>query len=553
MSDTMKKEQNNFKIPLWIFFALALGVLMGYGIRNFTSGRPTFKFTTRVSKLDQVLNYVNEHYVDSVDVKEIEENAIISALTELDPHSVYLSSVIATRENEQMEGEYEGVGIEFLIVDDTIQVVSALSGGPSKEVGIYAGDKIITVNDSTVAGVDITTSKVIEILKGPEGTSVDVGIKRGDKEELLDFTITRAPIPLNSIDVAYMISEDVGYIKINRFSLKTSKEYKIHLNKLVNAGMESLIIDLRGNGGGIMQDALEVLDEIIGGNKLLLSAEGRNYKRTEYQALLDGMFEQGRLAILIDEGSASASEIVAGAVQDWDRGVLIGRRTFGKGLVQQSYNLRGGSELRLTVARYYTPSGRSIQRSYKNGVEDYYSDYYHRLDSGELISKDSIKVDSSLIKYTLLNERPVYGGGGIIPDVFVPVDTSSTTDFITKVFSERLPSEFVYQYFSENRSQLENYKSAGEFEDKFLFGTTLYNRFVEFATSRLPEETLSANNISKSKAELSVYIKAIIARQLFGNEGFYVVMNDSDDAILKALSVLHSDTYNSLLKNSTTE
>ena len=548
----MKEQKNNASLPLWIFFTLAVGVLIGYGVRNITSGKPTFKLTTRVSELDEVLSYVKENYVDSVDVEQIKDDAIVGALKDLDPHSVYLSSEVLSRENEQMEGEYEGVGIEFLIVEDTIQVVSALQGGPSREVGIYAGDKIISVNDSTVAGIGITNTEVIQLLKGPDGTTVEVGVKRGNKDELLDFEITRAPIAINSIDVAYMLTDDVGYIKINRFSLKTSQEFKVHLDKLVKSGMESLIIDLRGNGGGIMEDALEVLDQLLSDNKLLLSVEGRRYNRTEYQAIVPGLFEEGRLAVLIDEGSASASEIVAGAVQDWDRGVVIGRRTFGKGLVQQSYNLKGGSALRLTVARYFTPSGRSIQRNYENGVEDYYSDFYKRLNNGELVSKDSIKVDSSLIKYTLKNKREVYGGGGVVPDIFIPVDTTTNSNFMTKVFSKRLASEFIYQYYSNNQDQLQAYKTASEFENKFLFSDSLYRQFLNFVARNLEEEFTQSEQYA-AEEDLSEYMKALLGRQLFGDEGFYVVMNDSDDAILEALSVFNNQTYSNILQSSETE
>ena len=548
----MKEQKNNASLPLWIFFTLAVGVLIGYGVRNITSGKPTFKLTTRVSELDEVLSYVKENYVDSVDVEQIKDDAIVGALKDLDPHSVYLSSEVLSRENEQMEGEYEGVGIEFLIVEDTIQVVSALQGGPSREVGIYAGDKIISVNDSTVAGIGITNTEVIQLLKGPDGTTVEVGVKRGNKDELLDFEITRAPIAINSIDVAYMLTDDVGYIKINRFSLKTSQEFKVHLDKLVKSGMESLIIDLRGNGGGIMEDALEVLDQLLSDNKLLLSVEGRRYNRTEYQAIVPGLFEEGRLAVLIDEGSASASEIVAGAVQDWDRGVVIGRRTFGKGLVQQSYNLKGGSALRLTVARYFTPSGRSIQRNYENGVEDYYSDFYKRLNNGELVSKDSIKVDSSLIKYTLKNKREVYGGGGVVPDIFIPVDTTTNSNFMTKVFSKRLASEFIYQYYSNNQDQLQAYKTASEFENKFLFTDSLYRQFLNFVARNLEEEFTQSEQYA-AEEDLSEYMKALLGRQLFGDEGFYVVMNDSDDAILEALSVFNNQTYSNILQSSETE
>ena len=546
----MKNNENKqyAAIPIWIFTALAIGVLLGYVVRNVTSGRPAFQPVAKISELDEVLGYVDQRYVDSVDISELEDDAIISALKELDPHSMFLPEEMLNRENEQMQGEYEGIGVEFLIVEDTIQVVTAMSGGPSREVGIQAGDRIVTVNDSTVAGVGITNSDVIDMLKGPKGTTVDVGIKRGKRKKLLDFEITRAPIAINSIDVAYLISDTTGYIKINRFSTRTSREFRVQLDKLVKMGMENLIVDLRGNGGGIMRDALEILDEVIGGEKNLLTVKGRRYQKEEYKTLSDGLFETGRLAVLIDEGSASASEIVAGAIQDWDRGVIIGRRSFGKGLVQQSYKLKGGDGLRLTVARYFTPSGRSIQRSYEEGFDEYFSDYYDRSVSGELLSRDSIKVDSSLIKYTLKNKRPVFGGGGIIPDLFIPVDTSRTNQFTTSVFSQRLPSEFIYDYYQSNQSVFESYKDATQFEKRFFISGVLYNRFVEYAKEKLPDETFSADEIATSKEELTLYMKALIARQIFGEEGFFIVMNDSDEIILKALSVMSNEEYTNVLE-----
>lgn len=543
-----KENKYQSRLPIWIFFALALGVLLGYAVKNVTSGRPVFEPTAKVSELDQVLFYVNEHYVDSVDVQEVEDEAIVQALQELDPHSVYLNKDVLKNENEQMEGEYEGVGIEFFILKDTIQVSTVMNGGPSDELGIKAGDKIITVNDSLVAGTGITNSDVISLLKGRKGTIVDVGIKRGKRKELLDFEITRAPIAINSIDVAYMISDTTGYIKINLFSTKTFQEFQVQLDKLIKSGMENLIIDLRGNGGGIMRDALQILDQLIDGNKTLLTAKGRNYPFQEYQAVSEGLFENGKLAVLIDEGSASASEIVAGAIQDWDRGVIIGRRSFGKGLVQQSYPLKSGGGLRLTVARYYTPSGRSIQRSYENGVEDYYSDFYDRSSSGEMISRDSIKVDSSLTKETLVKKRTVFGGGGIMPDIFIPVDTTKTNEFSTAVYSKGLTREFIYNYADQNQKVIESYSDATDFENRFFVSNSVYQNFVDYAKSLFPKKEFSETDIQSSQSELSQVMKALLARQQFGEEGFYAVFNDSDEMILKALYIFQNEEYESILQ-----
>lgn len=538
----MKNQEQKSKqyIPIWIFTAMAFGVLFGTGIKRIGK-------TTKASELDEILHYVKERYVDSADIEKIEDNAIISALKELDPHSTYLPKEILNHENEQMDGQYEGVGIEFFIQEDTIQVASAMIGGPSKEVGIQAGDKIVTVNDSLVAGVGIQNTDVLKLLKGKKGTTVHVGIQRGKRDKLLDFEITRAPITINSIEVAYMLTEDTGYIKINRFSLKTSKEFRVQLNKLVQEGMGSLIIDLRGNGGGIMKDALEVVDQLISGNRLLLSAEGRKYKREDYEGYIAGLFEEGRVAVLIDESSASASEIVAGALQDWDRAVIIGRRTFGKGLVQQPFPLSDGSGLRLTVARYYTPSGRSIQRSYEEGVDDYYEDFYKRRGSGEMLSKDSIKVDSSLIKHTLINKREVFGGGGISPDVFVPVDTTSVNDFMTTAFSKRLPFKFAAKYYEHHKSVLESYENVEDFHDNFFLGRKAYQEFVDYVNAESKEKSYTTLDTQNSRKEMISYIKALIARQLFDDKGYFIVLNDDDKMIIKALNVLGSDEYNTVL------
>ena len=549
------KEHNKqqAKIPLWIFVALAFGILIGYAVRNVTLKKPVFQLNTKVSELDEVLMYVKERYVDSVDVDKLEDDAIVSALKDLDPHSIFLTKDLVSSSQEQMDGEYEGIGVSFVVIDDTLKVVSPMTGGPSEEVGIHAGDKIITVNDSTIAGVGITNTEIFKLLKGPSGTTVDVGIKRGNRKQLLDFTITRAPIPINSIDIAYMISDNTGYIKINTFSTKTSTEFRVQLDKLIKTGMQSLIIDLRDNGGGSMKAALEILDQLLDSNKTMLIAEGRKYKREQYEAFVKGLFEEGRLAVLIDEGSASASEIVAGAIQDWDRGVIIGRRSFGKGLIQTDYKLSKGDLLRLTIARYYTPSGRSIQRSYENGKDSYYSDFQNRFTSGELLTKDSIHVDSSMIYETLLNKRKVFGGGGIVPDVFVAVDTTGYSDFTTAVFSKRLPSEFVYNYYEKNQSAFESYESASSFENKYFIPNSVYNEFVKFAQKQITDSTFSTEAIQKAKPDLTNYMKALIGRELFNEEGYYVVSNDADETILKALKVLNSSTYSEVLNNTQIE
>ncbi len=540
-----KDKSTNPLTPLWVFIAIAFGVLLGFTIKNMTSGKKVFTSTSSMSEVDEVLMYIQEKYVDSVDINQLEDDAIVQTLKELDPHSVFLSREILSRENEQMDGEYEGIGIEFFIVEDTVTVVTAMSGGPSESVGIHAGDKIITVNDSTIAGTGIQNSDVVSLLKGKKGTKVDVGIKRGSQNNLLDFEITRAAIPINSIDLAYMITDKTGYIKINRFSKETYKEFQIELDKLVKKGMQNLIVDLRDNSGGIMKDALEILDELIDGHKLLLSAEGRKYKHEDYNARVEGNFEKGKVAILINEGSASASEIVAGAIQDWDRGVIVGRRSFGKGLVQQSYQLSDGSAIRLTVARYFTPSGRLIQRSYEDGAEQYYEQFYNR--NGELFSKDSIKLDSALVKYTLVNQREVFGGGGIVPDIFVPIDTSGVTEFSRAVYSKGILQQFVYDYYADHDSDFSGFDTVESFEDQYFVSNSLYNRFVSYAQKQLGK-SYKSRDIITAKKDISEDIKALFAKQLFGSEGLFRIENLYDQEIARTIEVFSDGNYESVLE-----
>lgn len=532
----MSENKKNSLLPFWIFAALALGVVGGYGIKNYTSNQRVFHPLTKFSELDEVFFYIKDKYVDSVDIEELEDEAIVEALKDLDPHSIYLNREVLARETEQMDGEYEGIGIEFFIVEDTVTVVTAMNGGPSESVGIRAGDKILTVNDSTIAGVGIMNSDVIKALKGKRGTKVSVGVKRGSKKDLLDFDITRAPIAINSVDVSYMITPDTGFIKVNRFSKDTSKEFLIALDKLTKSGMQNLIIDLRGNGGGFMEDALDMLDQMIDGEKPLLSAEGRKYKQEVYQAGRDGIFEEGKIAVLINEGSASASEIVAGAIQDWDRGIIVGRRSFGKGLVQQSYLLNDGSAIRLTVARYYTPSGRSIQRSYDQGSDAYYENYYNRALSGELLSRDSIKIDSSLIYHTLINNREVFGGGGILPDVFVPVDTLSSNRFTNTVFSQGMLQEFAYDYFSDHDVEFSGFDSPEEFDNQYFINNSLFQDLVSYVESQNDQVSFTDSEKATAQSEISTTLKSLFARQLFGDSGFYLIANEDDSDIKAALS-----------------
>src|SRR3954471_4115693 len=416
----MNRPKFYIYLPIVFALVLLLGILIGRTF-GFTSRNGIISINSKnpYNKIDEILHYINEQYVDTVNNKQLVEKTITTMLQNLDPHSSYLTAEDAKSNNEPLQGNFEGIGIEFNIVEDTIRVLSAIPGGPSELVGIQAGDKIVEVEGKKVAGIKITNKDVLAKLKGPGETKVKVGILRRGKSAIQNFTITRGTIPIYSVDVSYMLTPKIGYIKISRFATDTYNEYLKAFDKLQKMGMQQLVIDLRGNGGGYLNTAVSLADEFLPKGKEIVYTIGKARPRTDYKATEKGHFENGKLVILIDDGSASASEILAGAMQDNDRATIIGRRSFGKGLVQEQSEFSDGSAMRLTIARYYTPTGRCIQKTYSNGLEDYYKEEYSRYNSGELENVDSIKINDSL-KYTTPGGKIVYGGGGIIPDVFVP-------------------------------------------------------------------------------------------------------------------------------------
>lgn len=520
----------------------ALGVLVGTNLRpkapvphNFfdvsslTSNR-------KGSDIEEVMRYIDAKYVEKVDNAALSEKAINAMLSELDPHSAFIPARDLQQVNEQMDGNFEGVGIEFSIVDDTIMVVSAISGGPSEKVGIQSGDQIVEIMDSVVAGVGITNKQVIDKLRGKRGTEVAVGIRRAASPKPLRFTITRDEIPLYSLDAAYLLDPSTGYIKINRFSATTYTEFMEAVDKLTNEGMKDLVLDLRQNPGGYLTEATKILNQIIKDRgKLLVYTQGRTSRRASYETQGQVLFDIGKVAVLVDEGAASASEIVAGAIQDLDRGTIVGRRTFGKGLVQEQYELSDGSALRLTVARYYTPSGRLIQKPYEKGHTDSYEeDMSERFEHGELISADSIVVKDSTKFYTA-NGRTVYGGGGITPDVFVPYDTLFTNRFFIEA-QQYIPN-FVYKHLEDQRKPLSKYKQT-DFVSQYQVSDALFNAFV----STLEKEGVKGlgKQLPKLAPQLKRRIKAFMARQLYGNEAFYQTLNKNDATIDAALEQIKS-------------
>jgi len=494
-----------------------------------------------VRKLDALLTVINYAYVDEVKNEKLVEDAIVGMLEELDPHSVYIPEKELKAMNEPLEGNFEGIGIQFNILKDTLMVVFPIQGGPSEKLGIMAGDKIITIDEENVAGVGLTNSMVRDRLRGKKGTTVDVEIKRRGEKDPIPFTITRDKIPLYSVDAVYMATPEIGYIKVNRFARTTMDEFNKGMAELKEQGAEHMILDLRGNGGGYLQTAVLMADEFLDQGKLIVYTEGDKQKKEEYKATSRGAFEKGKLTILIDEGSASASEIVSGAVQDSDRGMIIGRRSFGKGLVQKSFPLTDGSAIRLTTARYYTPTGRSIQRPYNDGKDVYYKEISRRYNAGELVDRDSIDFPDSLKFYTP-NGRMVYGGGGIMPDIFIPLDTSLNTDLNRSLMRRGVYNEFTLTYLDKNRKKLnKEYESLSSFKSNFDINEEFIDKFSSFAEKKNVEWTDSA--YTESKKLVDTQLKALLARNLFDTSAYFEIINQLNDSYLEAINVIQSDQF----------
>ncbi len=498
-------------------------------------------------KFAMLLNYVENLYVDSVNSAELTEKAIIALLEQLDPHSSYFTAEEMQESNEPLQGSFSGIGITFNILKDTIYVLEPISGGPSEKLGIRAGDKIIEVNGETVAGIGIKNTGVASRLKGPKGTKVKVGIQRKGVQGLIPYEITRDNIPIYSVDAAYMVSPGVGYIKIARFAKTTMEELKKALVDLKAKGMESLVLDLQGNGGGYLNTAVEMADEFLSGDKLLVYTEGKAFQRKDDRAnpKVEGLFEKGKLVILIDESTASASEIVSGAVQDWDRGLIIGRRSFGKGLVQRQMNFTDGSSIRLTVQRYYTPSGRCIQKPYDDGLEAYLKDKEERYKKGEYFSLDSLNLPDSLKYFTNIKKRPVFGGGGILPDIFVPLDTTENSDYFSDLIRTGVNNEWALTFSDKNRDQLlAQYPEVDKFVAEWNIPESAIKELQEMAEKE--KVTFNAEQWKISEHAILVRSKALIARNLYNNEAFYKVINNLNPSLKKALDVINDGTFESM-------
>ena len=498
-------------------------------------------------KFGRLLRLVDSYYVDTTNIDELTEKAIVHLLSELDPHSVYISKEEVQRMNEPLQGNFEGIGISFNIFKDTLLVTTTIPGGPSEKVGLRAGDRIVEVDGKNIAGTGIKNSDVFDLLRGEKGTSVEIKVVRKSSDEMLEFKIIRDKIPINSLDAAYMLDESTGYIKLNKFSATTTDEFTEAMNQLNQQNIENLILDLRGNGGGYLKTAIEISDQFLEDNKLIVYTEGTNEPKREYNATTSGIFENGNLVVLVNESSASASEIVSGAVQDWDRGLIIGRRSFGKGLVQKPYFLTDGSVVRLTTAHYYTPSGRCIQKPYDNGTEDYLRDRFERMAAGEFFSKDSINLVDSLKYKTLINGRTVYGGGGVMPDIFVPMDTSSYFRYYNRLRRNQIVYNFVLDYVDKNRSKIKRkYAEFEDFNTNFEVTDEMVNTIVANGEKEGIERDQESLDFTRGNMERE--IKALIARDIFSRDDFYKIINEDDDAIRKALEVIkNQEQYNNLL------
>lgn len=504
--------------------------------------------SSAMRKLNLATYAIDRFYVDSVNQTKLVEDAIVGMLKELDPHSTYMNPEEVKEMNEPLQGNFDGIGVQFNMLNDTLFIINTVAGGPSEKVGVLAGDRIIAVNDTAIAGMKMSTPDIMKRLRGPKGTPVEIKVlRRGVKNPIL-FKIIRDKIPIYSLDAAYMADSKTGYIRVSRFGATTFEEFVEALEKLRKQGMENLILDLQGNGGGYLNAAVDMANEFLNANQLIVYTQGRQFPREEALSNNDGNFKTGKLIVLVDESSASASEIVSGAIQDLDRGVIIGRRTFGKGLVQRPIPLPDGSMMRLTVSRYYTPSGRSIQKPYTDGIDSYNMDLINRYNKGELLSADSIHFPDSLKFKTIYNHRTVYGGGGIMPDVFIPLDTTRYTDAHRDIVAKGVLMQYVMNYFDRNQRELKAaYPTFESFEKGFRVTPEMMNELKSQAQKE--DLKIDETQFEKSTPLISNQIKALIARDLFDISDYFRVINSGNDSYQKALEVINNDAeYNKILK-----
>jgi carboxyl-terminal processing protease len=528
----MKKLQVWF--PLLFALTLIAGMWIGFKLRKNIPESQGFFSGNRRSTLQEVMNLVRTRYVDSVNADSLTENAIEAMLAGLDPHTVYIPAVNTEAANEDLKGSFEGIGVEYFIIDDTVNAVNILPEGPSARAGVLIGDKFLKVGDSVVAGNNITNERIKKLLRGESGSTVSVQLLRGNKT--ITISITRGTIPRYAIDAAYMIDAETGFIHLSKFSRTAYEEFMRAMEKLQKQGMKKLIFDLRGNGGGILEEAVDIADEFLDSTRLVTYTQGAHSDRREYNCKRPGLFEKGELVLLIDEFSASASEVLAGALQDWDRATIIGRRSFGKGLVQEPFDLSDGSQLRLTVSKYYTPVGRNIQKPFKGNHEEYEEEIYDRFHNGQSVKADTA-LHSGKAYQTLKKKRIVYGGGGIVPDVFIAADTTRLSPALRTLFGKQTFAKWVYRYYLDNLDFFGKFKSAAEFAQSFKPGEESWNQLQKYAQ----KDSVDLSAISKEdKREVDERFKAFLAMQAWRMEGYYEVMNPSDPMVARALELIKS-------------
>ena len=521
--------------PIYLAVAVAFGVLLGIVISRSNNATTFINKGGDMNLVDKVFYLIENEYVDTVNISKLQVDAVTSVIDKMDPHSEYFEPEVLEEVNEDLQGSFEGIGVTFRIEKDTVTIINTIKGGPSEKCGILAGDRIVYVGDSLIAGVKVNNNKVMKMLKGPRGTKVDVKIFRRGVPDLLDFTITRDVIPTYSVDVAYMIDETTGYIKLEKFIATTHKEFVKAVKKLQAQGMEKLIFDLRNNGGGYLVEAVDIADEFLPKGSLIVYTQGEHRERQYIFARRRGLLEDTPVVVLIDEGAASASEIVAGALQDNDRGTIIGRRSFGKGLVQEQFDLGEGAGLRLTVARYYTPTGRCIQKPYDGDREKYILEAYERYDSGEMFSADSIHFADSL-KYITPGGKTVYGGGGIMPDIYVPLKQDSTEYFFNMIVNASIVFQYAFDYSDAHREEIMKYGDEKNFDKKFKFTDTMWSEIMKEAKKK--KITGTEEQVAVAKDKTAQLFKAYVARNIFGDEAFYPLYEPMDETLQKAVRFL---------------
>ena len=522
-------------LPLLFSLVMILGMVVGYKIRQ-DSSMPGFFKTSNKSVFQEVLDLVDLKYVDKVETDTLGNKAISGILHKLDPHSVFIPSSELMQVNDDLRGNFTGIGVEFQVFYDTVNILNVLPGGPSEKAGMLVGDKVITINDTIkLAGQKINPENIRKYLRGKKGTPVKVTVFRNGK--MVPLIIERGTIPVPSVDASYMIDGQTGFIHLNRFSENTYREFMQAMEKLQAQKMQHLILDLRGNGGGLLNQAVNIADEFLDEDKLIVYTQGSHVPKYEYKSSKEGLFEKGDMAVLVDESSASASEVLSGALQDWDRATIIGRRSFGKGLVQEQFGLSDGSALRLTVARYYTPLGRNIQKSYNNGYAEYEEEVMVRFHNGEVMKPDTTKNKGAAFKTK--KGKIVYGGGGITPDVFVPFDTTSMGKALLSLYAKGTLNNFIYTYYIQHKAELAAYKKPSDFSNGFQSGDREWEELKRFAS----KDSINLDKFSiHDKEYLQKRIPSMLARQIWRYDGYYQVMNKTDDFIQKALQVLNVRT-----------